>query len=190
MNSIFRLKTENSENKRLKDSLTQEVEDLRGVADRRKAEIENLHEDCKRLTDQLVAANSSKCDALVRIEDIETKEINVKHREERLEQERELFEERLRNLSDDLRQAHDNASLNRRELSAKIAQLEGDLSHKTESIRILEGREEALTGDKQILQSRLDDLIERLKDVRDSKSTLEEVNKLQHLELLNLDTKW
>ena len=148
------------------------MEDLRGVADRRKSEIESLHIDCKRLTDQLSAVNAEKCNALISIEDNKAKEIALKHREERLQQEHELFEERLRGLSDDLRKAHDDASLTRRELSSKIAQLEGDMSHKTEQIRILEGREEALVGDKDVLQSRLDDLIERLKDVRDSKSNL------------------
>ena len=130
--------------------------------------------DCKRLTDQLASANAAKCDALLRVSDIEAKEISIKHREDRLEQERELFEERLRGLSEDLRQAHENASLTRRELSAKIAQLDGELSQKTEEIRISEGRTEGLIGDKKVLQSRLDDVIERLKDVRDSKSNLEE----------------
>ena len=55
-------------------------------------------------------------------------------------------------LSEDLRHAHDTASIARRDLSAKIAQLEGDLSHKNETIRILEGREEALQADKDALQ--------------------------------------
>ena len=70
----------------------------------------------------------------------------------RLEQERDLFEERMDTLSEDLRHAHDTASIARRDLSAKIAQLEGDLSHKNETIRILEGREEALLADKDTLQ--------------------------------------
>ena len=38
------LKTENAENRRLKENFSSEVEDLRGVADRRKNEIESLHE--------------------------------------------------------------------------------------------------------------------------------------------------
>ena len=77
-------------------------------------------------------------------------------------------------LSEDLRHAHDNASIARRDLSAKIAQLEGDLSHKNETVRILESREEALQADKNTLQGRIDDLIERLKEARDAKSNLEE----------------
>ena len=98
----------------------------------------------------------------------------MKHKESRLEQERDLFEERMDALSEDLRHAHDNASIARRDLSAKIAQLEGDLSHKNETVRILESREEALQADKNTLQGRIDDLIERLKEARDAKSNLEE----------------
>lgn len=148
--------------------------ELDEVAQRRHDEIERLHSDCKRMTEQLAAANAAKYEALIRSEDVEANEISLKHRELRLEQERELFEERLNSLSDDLKHAHDNAAISRRELSTKIAQLQGDLSHRNETIRILEGREEALIGDKEVLQSRLDDLIERLKEARDSKSNLEE----------------
>ena len=46
------------------------------------------------------------------------------------------------------------ASIARRDLSAKIAQLEGDLSHKNETVRILESREEALQADKNTLQGK------------------------------------
>ena len=80
--------------------------------------------------------------------------IALKHKESRLEQERDLFEERMDALSEDLRHAHDNASIARRDLSAKIAQLEGDLSHKNETVRILESREEALQADKNTLQGK------------------------------------
>ena len=77
-------------------------------------------------------------------------------------------------LRKELKDANENASLTQRELLAKIAQLDGELSQKTEEIRITKGRTEGLIGDKKVLQSRLDDVIERLKDVRDSKSNLEE----------------
>lgn len=163
-----------SQVRRDRENLNKEVEDLREVSERRRNEIENLHTDCKRLTEQLAEANAAKCEALIRSEDIEAKEIALRHRESRLEQERDLFEQRLNGLAEDLRHAHDNASITRRELSTKIAQLEGDLSHRNETIRILEGREEALVSDKEVLQGRLDDLIERLKEARDSKSNLEE----------------
>ena len=48
------------------------------------------------------------------------------------------MEERCKTMSDDLKCAHENASIAKRELSAKIAQLEDELSHKNESLRILE----------------------------------------------------
>lgn len=151
-----------------------ELEEIREISEKRRQEIEALHVDLKRLSEQLAEANAAKCEALVRSEDVEAKEIAVRHKEARIEQERDLFEERLNGLSEDLRHAHDNASVTRREMSTKIAQLEGDLSHKNETVRILEGREEALLADKDVLQGRIDDLIERLKEARDAKSNLEE----------------
>ena len=168
------MNTEVTQLRLVKVTLTNEVEEYRTLAERRRGDIEALNVDCKRLTEQLAEANAAKCEALVRSEDIAAKEIALKHKESRLEQERDLFEERMDALSEDLRHAHDNASIARRDLSAKIAQLEGDLSHKNETVRILESREEALQADKNTLQGRIDDLIERLKEARDAKSNLEE----------------
>lgn len=172
--NFFRLKTDNSNLKRDKDTFAKDLEEYREVSDRRRSEIEALHTDCKRLTEQLSEANASKCEALIKFEEVESKEIALKHKEQRLDQERQLFEERFNALSEDLRHAHEQNSLTRRELTQKIAHLEGDLAHKNESIRILEGRQEALMADKDVLQGRIDDLIERLKEARDSKSSCEE----------------
>ena len=153
---FFRLNTDFLELKRNETKITREVENLREISDKRKIEIEALHIDMKRLIKELAESNAAKCEALVRSEDLVAKEINIKHREARLEQDRDLFEERLNALSEDLRQAHDSSSLARREFQARIAQLEGDLSHRNESIRIFEGREEALLADKEVLQGRID----------------------------------
>ena len=149
------MNTEVTQLRLVKATLTNEVEEYRTLAERRRGDIEALNVDCKRLTEQLAEANAAKCEALVRSEDIAAKEIALKHKESRLEQERDLFEERMDALSEDLRHAHDNASIARRDLSAKIAQLEGDLSHKNETVRILESREEALQADKNTLQGKI-----------------------------------
>ena len=50
--------------------MTNEVEEYRTLAERRREEIEALHVDFKRLTEQLAEANAAKCEALVRSEDI------------------------------------------------------------------------------------------------------------------------
>ena len=160
--------------RRDKESLSKDLEEIREVAEKRLNSNEGLHLDCKRLTEQLAEANAAKCTALVRAEDVEAKEIALKHREARLEQERDLFEERLNALSEDLRQTHDNANETRRDLTTKLAHLEGDLNHKNEFIKNLEGHIEALVADKELLVSKNNDILDRLKDARDSKSTVEE----------------
>ena len=82
-NSLFRLTTEVTELRRAKETLTNEVEEYRTLAERRREDIEGLHVDCKRLTEQLAEANAAKCEALVRSEDIAAKEISLKHKESR-----------------------------------------------------------------------------------------------------------
>ena len=55
-----------------------------------------------------------------------------------------------------------------------MSQLQTTLEEKHAHIRLLEGREEALMADKEVIQERLDSLCERLKDARDSNTHLEE----------------
>ena len=56
----------------------------------------------------------------------------------------------------------------------RVSQLQTTLEEKIGYIRLLEGKEEALNGDKEVIQARLDSLCERLKEARDSNSNLEE----------------
>ena len=56
----------------------------------------------------------------------------------------------------------------------RVSQLQATLEEKQGHIRLLEGRAEALNGDKEVIQARLDSLCERLKDARDSNTHLEE----------------
>ncbi len=110
----------------------------------------------------------------MKFQDLEAREVSLKHKEQRLDQDRDLFEERFANLQEDLRHAHESNSIAQKDYNGRIAQLEGELSHRTESVRVLEGREEALKADKDVLQGRIDDLVERLREARDSKGNLEE----------------
>ena len=57
---------------------------------------------------------------------------------------------------------------------SRVSQLQATLEEKVGQIRLLEGREEALNADKEVIQARLDSLCERLKDARDSNTNLEE----------------
>ena len=54
------------------------------------------------------------------------------------------------------------------------SQLQTTLDEKQAQIRLLEGREEALVADKEVIQARLDTLIDRLKEARESNTHLEE----------------
>ena len=55
-----------------------------------------------------------------------------------------------------------------------VSQLQTTLDERQGYVRLLEGREEALKADKEVIQARLDSLCERLKEARDSNSNLEE----------------
>ena len=72
-----------------------ERDDLAGLSERRQADIERLHGDLKNLTDQLGQANNARCEAQVKVEEIESKEVNLAYREKRLEEEREFLKSQI-----------------------------------------------------------------------------------------------
>ena len=64
---IFSLSSENSSLKRERSQLTQERDDLFGLAERRQAEVDRLQKEWQTLSDQLIEANNAKCQALVKV---------------------------------------------------------------------------------------------------------------------------
>ena len=75
-----------------------ERDDISGVSERRQEEIERLHTKVKDLTEERDQAVSLRCEAQARLEDLQSKEINIEFREKRLAEERTFLESQIQML--------------------------------------------------------------------------------------------
>ena len=65
------------------------------MAERRREEIDRLHTKVKDLTTERDEAVNKRCEAQVRLEDVTSKEMNIKFRETRLGEERGFLETQI-----------------------------------------------------------------------------------------------
>lgn len=171
---FFRLSEENGSLKRERDQLQGERNDVIGMAERRLTEIERLQKEVQSLSNQLLEANNAKCEAIVKVEEIASKEIVLEYKEKRIQEEREYMNAQIQTLSSQLSQTNDEIIRVRSEQSQRLAQLSSDLAQKSEEVGMLEGREEALKADLENANVRCEELAERLKAARESEIAVEE----------------
>lgn len=168
------LSEENGSLKRERDQLQGERNDVIGMAERRLTEIERLQKEVQSLSNQLLEANNAKCEAIVKVEEIASKEIVLEYKEKRIQEEREYMNAQIQTLSSQLSQTNDEIIRVRSEQSQRLAQLSSDLAQKSEEVGMLEGREEALKADLENANVRCEELAERLKAARESEIAVEE----------------
>ena len=62
-----------------------------------------------------------KCDALIRAEDVAAKEVSLAYREKRLQDDRELMQQHINSLTEDLHSTTEKANSSKRELITRFA---------------------------------------------------------------------
>ncbi len=172
--STFSLSLESAALRRERDQLSAERNDLIALAERRQEEVERLGRERQALSKQVEEANAAKCNALVKAEEVKSKEVSLRYREKRLEEEREFLTTQHSALTEELRKKSEEALALRREQSAKCADLQAKLTGKTEEARILEGRLETVSEDSRHFQKRLEELAEKLQTARDAELRIDE----------------
>ena len=75
--------------------LRAEKDDIAGLSERRLEEIERLHSKIRELTEEVNRAVSAKCEAVSRLEDLDTKESNLQFKERRFIEEKNFLESQI-----------------------------------------------------------------------------------------------
>ena len=101
------MEASNNELKRERDRAVQESEDVSERAARRQDELRELNDERKALVQRLSDSESAKFNALLRSEDVASKEKSLEIREKRLTEDRELMQNYINNLREDLHEAND-----------------------------------------------------------------------------------
>ena len=149
-------------------------DDIASLADRRQAEVERLASDIRNLTEQLSRAQAAKTEALVRMEEIESREVQLDHKEKRLSEEAEFHVNQVKMLENELEKQREEFLSAKRESGHKMAELTQDLAFQTEEARTALRAKELMLEESKQFQSRAESLAEKLKEARDCERKMEE----------------
>ncbi|XP_017049667.1 nucleoprotein TPR isoform X2 [Drosophila ficusphila] len=134
-----------------KFAAVEERDSLMKVIERQQAELERLKQDLHTYQQQLSGAIAAKCEAIARVDEIQSKEVALELKENRMESERQMMQQEIQLLSADLNR--NNAELHniRREHSLNTMQLESRLKEKTDELHMVQGQyEQALKTIKEL----------------------------------------
>nr|XP_014268193.2 nucleoprotein TPR isoform X1 [Maylandia zebra] len=151
-----------------------EKRELERLLEKRTQEVENVSEDVKRLNEKLTDSNKVKMELQLKLDEIQSSAASVQHREKRMEQEKELLEKKIEWLTAELKTKTEELLNTNREKGEEILELQSSLKSSEQKVAVLESQLTVLkeTGESQ--NKRAEDLNNKLKQVKDEKSAMEE----------------
>lgn len=134
--SCNKLEAETADFRHQRNLAVDERDELAKMVDRRNAELERLQLDIDMLSKQLESAVSAKCEALAQSEEVASMKLTIEYKEKRLDQERNLLNSQLENLTADLNQRTEELLNMRRDNTSRCIQLETKLNEKTQELNV------------------------------------------------------
>uniref|UniRef100_A0A3P8PCY7 Nucleoprotein TPR n=1 Tax=Astatotilapia calliptera TaxID=8154 RepID=A0A3P8PCY7_ASTCA len=157
-----------------KDELEAEKRELVRTLERRSLEVENLNDDLRQLNDKLVEVNSSKMTLQMKLDDLEAAEVNIKYKEKRMEQEKELLNSQTAWLNEELKaKSEDLLSLSRQK-GNEILELKCSLENKEDEMKKLQDQVTSLKTSNENLQKQNEEMISKLKEAKEQHTSMEE----------------
>ena len=123
---------------------------------------------------QVIQAQTAKCEAMVRVEEVEGRERAIEHREKRLEEERTLIQSQVQLLQTELDARCEEVLAAKREAGRRLAEVTQDLAERSEEAEAASRREEVVREEANQQKARAEQLAERLREARNSEGKLEE----------------
>ncbi|KAL2089461.1 hypothetical protein ACEWY4_014149 [Coilia grayii] len=172
--SQTKLESQQSELQKAKDELEAEKRELVRTLERRCQEVENQSEDVKRLSNKLVEVSTVKLELQMKLDELESSEVSIKYKEKRMEQERELLQNQVDWLNTELKAKSEELLSLSRQRGSEILELKCSLENKQDEVTRLQDQIANLKTLNENFQSRADDLINKLKEVKEMQGTAEE----------------
>lgn len=157
-----RFEAETMECRREKNDAIDERDCLLKVIERRNAEVERLQADVKTYEAQLQAAINAKCEALAKVDEIQSKEMALDFKEKRMDQEKNIMTNQIQNLTEDLNRNIAELQTIRRDHTMRSLELETKLNEKTEELKIVNSTVSHLNETVNALTARAEDLAAKL----------------------------
>lgn len=153
---------ETSEYRKERDSAVDERDTHLKMAERKSGEVERLQSDVTVLKQQLQLSINEKCEALAKVNEIQSKELNLEFKEKRLEQERHHLNATIKQLNENLNKTMAELSNVRRENTLRLLTTETKLTEKTEELKIANSAIEHLRETNNSLTKKAEDLAAKL----------------------------
>jgi len=151
-----------------------EKDDMAGLAERRQQEVERVAGEIKALTDQVTQAQTAKCEAMVRVEEVEGRERAIEHREKRVEEERAMMQSQVQLLQTELDARCEEVLAAKRDAGKRLAEVTQDLAERSEEAEAAARREQVVRDEANQQRARAEQLAERLREARNSEGKMEE----------------
>ncbi|XP_028258741.1 translocated promoter region b, nuclear basket protein [Parambassis ranga] len=157
-----------------KEELEAEKRELVRTLDRRSLEVEHLNDDLRQLNDKLVEVNTSKMALQVKLDELEMAEVNIKYKEKRMEQEKELLHDQTSWLNEELKAKTEELLSLSRQKGNEILELKCTLENKEDELGKLQGQVASLKTSNDNFQKQNEDLISKLKEAKEQHTNMEE----------------
>uniref|UniRef100_A0A3Q3XHX8 Uncharacterized protein n=1 Tax=Mola mola TaxID=94237 RepID=A0A3Q3XHX8_MOLML len=131
-------------------------------------------EDVKRLNEKLTETSKVKMELQLKLDDIQSFEVSVQQREKRMEQEKELLENKIGWLTAELKTKTEEVLEIYKENGKEILELQGNLKNSIEQVTSLQSQLNSLKETSESHRRRAEDLNNKLKQAKDEQSAMEE----------------
>lgn len=148
--------------RRERNEAVNERDTLMNAVERRTLEVERLQADALALEQKLKAANVTKCEALAKLEEIQSKEFSLDFKEKRMDKELSMRDNQIQKLTDDLNRALQDLQNVRRDQNFKSLTTDTKLTEKTEELKIATAQIAHLNEQNQELSARAEDMASKL----------------------------
>ncbi|XP_060934177.1 translocated promoter region b, nuclear basket protein [Limanda limanda] len=169
-----RLSSEQTLLSKAKEDLEAEKRDLVRTLERRSLEVEHVNDDLRQLNDKLVEVNTSKMSLQMKLDELEAAEVNIKYKEKRMEQEKELLHGQTSWLNEELKAKSEELLSLSRQKGNKILDLKCSLENKEDELNRLQDQMVSLKTSNENLQRQSEDMISKLKDAKEQQANVEE----------------
>ncbi|XP_054904526.1 translocated promoter region b, nuclear basket protein isoform X2 [Poeciliopsis prolifica] len=169
-----KLSTEQTSLSKAKEELEGEKRELLRTLERRSLEVENLNDDLRQLNDKLMEVNTSKMALQMKLDELEAAAVNIKYKEKRMEQEKELLHGQMSWLKDELKAKMEGLLTLSREKGNEILELKCKLENKEDELTKLQDQVTSLKTSNEHLQKQSEEMINALKEAKKQQAITEE----------------
>ncbi|XP_056131900.1 translocated promoter region b, nuclear basket protein [Lampris incognitus] len=169
-----RLSLEQTLLSKAKEDLEAEKRELVRTLDRRSLEVENSNGDLRLLNDKLIEVSASKMGLQIKLDELEAAEVNIKYREKRMEQEKELLQSQITWLNEELKAKSEELLSLSRQKGNEILELKCSLENKEDELNKLQDRAASLKTSNENFQKQAEDMISKLKQAKEQQASMEE----------------